>query len=398
MGSLTPARPEWLPKVRLRPGPANVAEYREKARRVLPKPVFEFIDGGAEDEITLTDNNAAYKKFTLTPNVARGVKSVDLGRTVLGERLGLPILLAPTGLPGLAHADAEFAAVRAAEAHGTRIVLSTGSSYSLEEVAHEATASHWFQLYAWKNEEFAHTLVDRAEKAGYGALFITLDVPVAGNRERDERNGFTTPPTISPMNALAYAARPKWLMTAFRERNFVLRNLLDSGLTSGSRALSTLESNAVLIDPDFSWDNVKRIRDRWPRRLAVKGILSPEDAVEAVGLGADAIVVSNHGGRQLDGAPATIDALPSILEAVAGRAEVLIDGGIRRGTDVAKAIALGATACLIGRPWLYGLAYQGEAGVSRILDIFRDELNRTLTLIGCKAVDDLGPGHVGRRS
>ena len=374
-----------------RQGPWNIDQYRIAAQRRLPRAVFDFVDGGADDESTLRENRSALAALKLLPRVALGELSYDTNVTLLGQELALPVLLAPTGLPGLVHPDAELAAVRAAEAAGTRIVLSTGSSYSLEEVAAVSNKKHWFQLYAWRDEDFVDSLVARAERAGYATLCITLDVPAVGHRERDTRNGFTLPPRVTASNALDLLKRPRWIATAGRRRNFVMRNFLDGDLESDlKRPLSTLEKNISLIDPRFSWRDVERIRSRWSGTVAVKGIMHPLDAVRAVEAGADAIVVSNHGGRQLDSAPATISALPAVVDAVGGHAQVVMDGGIRRGSDVVKAMALGADACLIGRPWLYGLAVAGQDGVASVLTIIRDEIVRTMTLLGCESLGAIG--------
>lgn len=372
------------------PEPWNVAEYRRRAQKILPRPVFDFVDGGADDETALRRNLEAFKRITFRPRVAKGFSAYDTSVTVLGEQLDIPVLLAPTGLPGLVHKDAEIAAVKAAEACGTRIVLSTGSSYSLEEVAAAANHHHWFQLYPWRDEEFVSALIARAGSAGYSTLCITLDVPVVGHRERDTKNGFTIPPRISIVNAANFARHPRWLLSTLRARKFTMRNFLDGELTSElKRPMSTLQRNLGLINPLFSWDDVARIRDEWPGHLVVKGIMHPDDAVQAIGVGVDALVVSNHGGRQLDGAAATIEALPMVVEAVDGRVQILIDGGVRRGADVVKAIALGADACLIGRPWLYGLACGGTEGVTSVLGGLRADIERTLALLGRQSLRDV---------
>lgn len=372
------------------PEPWNVTEYRRRAQKILPRPVFDFVDGGADDETTLRRNLEAFTNVTFRPRVAKGFASYDTSGTVLGEKLDVPVLLAPTGLPGLVHKDAEIAAVRAAESVGTRIILSTGSSFSLEEVAAAAKHHHWFQLYPWRDEDFVSALIARAHNAGYSTLCITLDVPVVGHRERDTKNGFTIPPRISIANAANFATHPRWLMSTLRARNFTMRNFLDGELTSDlKRPMSTLQRNLGLINPLFSWNDVARIRDEWPGKLVVKGIMHPDDAVQAIEVGVDGLVVSNHGGRQLDGCQATLEALPAIVERVAGRVQVLMDGGVRRGSDVVKAVALGADACLVGRPWLYGLACGGTEGVARVLGGLRDDIGRTLALLGCQSLGDV---------
>lgn len=362
----------------------NVEEYRHAAKRYLPRVVFEWIDGGAEDEVTLRDNRAAFDDVKFRPHFARGIVSHDLSTTVLGQRLSLPVLLAPTGLAGIVRPDGELAAVRGAEAAGTRIFLSTSSSYSLEEVAAAAHEPHIFQLYPFWDSEFSDIMVDRAGKAGYGALCVTIDATTVGNRERDIRNGFLSPPRLTRTNGIDMLGHPTWLVRMMRSRRIGMSNVAreDERATDLRKAISNIDRAMKLLNPGFSWDDVARIRDRWPAKLAIKGVLAGEDAAKAVEIGADAVVVSNHGGRQLDGAPASLTALPEVVHAVSGKAQVILDSGVRRGTDVVKALALGADACLIGRPWLFGLAAGNDAGVAGVLEIFKKEITRTLGLIG----------------
>jgi isopentenyl diphosphate isomerase/L-lactate dehydrogenase-like FMN-dependent dehydrogenase len=379
LGSRTPA---W-----------NVDELRRRARARLPRPVFDYIDGGAGDETTLAANRAAFAEIGFRPRVARDVAHRDLRRTVLGQQLDLPVLLAPTGLAGMAHPGGEVAAARAAERAGTRAVVSTGSSYRLEDVAAATREDHWFQLYAWQGVDFVQALLHRVKLAGFAVLCLTLDVPVTGNRERDVRNGFTLPPRATPGNIAAVVRHPLWAVRAVRDPRFAMLNLVDAEQETSAamrrRPLTLIERNFGLIDPGFNWDDVCRVRDLWGGPFAVKGVLTAEDARIAADLGCDAIVVSNHGGRQLDGAVASLRALPEVVAEVGASTTVLVDGGIRRGADVAKAIALGADACLVGRPYLYGLAVGGERGVARVLEILRAELDLTLSLLGRASLAEL---------
>lgn len=367
-----------------------IADLRRAARRRLPRAVFDFIDGGAGDERTLRANERAFAGWRLLPRVAVDVSRRTARTRILGRPSRLPLVLAPTGLAGLFHPDGEAASARAAARAGVPFCLSTNSVASIEEVAAAAGAERWFQLYFLKDRDWMALLVDRARAADYRVLCVTLDLPITGRRERDQRNGFTMPLRATPRTLLDLALRPRWLLGALRSpvRFGNFEGLAPSGITSVAKHVATL------FDPSATWDDVARLRDAWPGPVAVKGILHPEDARRAVELGIDAVVVSNHGGRQLDSAPAALDALPAVAEAVAGRAEVILDGGVRRGTDVLTALALGASACMIGRAFLWGLAAGGQAGVARALSIFADEIDTAMALLGVDALDRLGRGHL----
>ena len=343
----------------------RVEEFEEAARQRLPQMVFDYYAGGAGDEWTLAENRRAFDRWVLRPRILNDVSEVDLSTEVLGREVSFPVLLAPTALQRMAHREGELASARAAAAAGTLMVLSTISTFSLEEVAATGVA-RWFQLYVHRDRGLTEDLVRRAEAAGYGAIVLTVDAPFLGRRYRDERNRFSLPPGIALAN-LATVSVPR---------------------TARGSDLSAYFGSE--LDPTLSWRDVEWLRSLSPLPLALKGILTAEDAAQAVDAGVEAIVVSNHGGRQLDGVPATIDVLPEVVEAVAGKAEVLIDGGVRRGADVLKAVALGAKAVLIGRPCLWGLAVDGEAGVGRVLELLRQELTLAMALAGCpsvKAVD-----------
>jgi isopentenyl diphosphate isomerase/L-lactate dehydrogenase-like FMN-dependent dehydrogenase len=373
----------------------TVDDYRRVASRRLPEMIWSYVDGGADDLITLEDNRAAFKRWTLRPRMLAGIKKCDLGTTVAGEPVSLPVLLAPTGLAGLSHWRGDVAAARAAERCGTRYILSTASSWTIEEVAEATSADHFFQLYA-RSGPLTESLLRRAWDSGNRVMFLTVDTPVVGNRVWERKAGMGRPPVLTPGRVADVARHPLWLYGTLRHRRVSGRNLVAAG---GFRAAGTAVDIQVreLMQATLTWDDAAWVRNLWPGKLFVKGILEASDAQRALELGFDGVVVSNHGGRQLDGARATLDCLPEIVAAVGERMEVLLDGGIRRGSDVVKALALGARAVLVGRPYLYGLAADGEAGVAAVLEIFREELERTLTLLGVTAVRDLGPDQLARR-
>ncbi|MCB2072465.1 MAG: alpha-hydroxy-acid oxidizing protein [Novosphingobium sp.] len=383
--------------------PFNVAEWRERARRRLPEVAWSYIDGGADDRLTLSENVSSFRRWRLRMRSATGVNAPDLATSVAGTEISLPLALAPIGAAGLAHWTAEPAAARAAESCGTRLVLSTASSYRLEEVAEATQENHWFQLYPMGGRERIGLLIDRARAAGYTALFVTVDVPAVGNREGERRWNFTLPWTVTPRRALHMLRHWQWVYEALRHKRIAAIHFLDeaeaaaeaaakaSGLGAGmAQAEASKEALLKLLQSDLSWDDVRWMRERWKGPLYIKGILDPDDAAFAVDdIGADGVVVSNHGGRQLDRSLATIDALPAIVGRIGERAEVFLDGGIRRGTDVITALALGAKAVFVGRPFLYGLAAEGESGVRAVIETLREELRRDLLLMGCPSVSAL---------
>jgi L-lactate dehydrogenase (cytochrome) len=380
------------------PVPVNISDLRLRARRRLPRFIFDYVEGGAEDEATLRANRLAFGRHAFRPRVLVDVGSIDPSTTVLGERLAMPVILAPCGLTGLLAPAGEILAARAAAAKGTISILSTMSVCSLEEVAAAVPHPMWFQLYVWKDRGVTRGLVERCRQAGYRALCLTVDVPVVGSRERDVRNGFTVPPRVTLANVLEVLRHPRWLLRMRRSPRATFGNFAGTAGAGGKDAVSLAAFATRQFDPSMTWADLDWLRSLWPGPLVIKGIATAEDARLAVEHGVQAIVVSNHGGRQLDGAPATLDVLPEIVEAVQGRAEVLLDGGIRRGSDVVKALALGARACLIGRPFLYGLASDGEAGAVLALDILRRELDRTLALIGCPRLDRLDRSFLSPRA
>ena len=365
----------------------SIEGLRASARRRLPRFIFEYIDGGADDEITLRRNRQGFEDIVFNPRVVVDISKRTLSTTLLGGPAAMPLAIAPTGMAAIACPDGEVALARAAKAHGIPFTLSTQSSFSIERVAEEG-GRLWFQLYPFRDRDLVSSLIKRALDAGYEALILTVDVPVPANREKDRRNGFAVPMNITPRLAFDVATHPAWGLGLLRHGMPGLANIPGAELFKG-RGTSSAAVGATL-DPSLSWDDIARFRALWPKPLVIKGVLSADDARKAVEVGFDAIVVSNHGGRQLDGAPATIEALPDVVEAAGGKAEVLIDSGIRRGSDIAKAVALGAKGAFIGRPTLYGLATGGQAGAHHALALLRAELHRTLSLIGCANVADLG--------
>lgn len=370
----------------LRPA-ASVAELRMAARRRLPRPVFDFIDGGAEDERTLRANSSGFGRLTFRPRALVGVSSRSQRTTVLGQDVPSPLLLAPCGLARLAHPGGELAAARAAARYGTIFSLSTAASCSIEEVADAAPGPRWFQLYVWQDRAATRALVERARIAGYDALCFTVDVPMSGQRERDLRHGMTIPPRPAPRSLVHYARHPRWVQKALLGDPITFRNFVGQAANDGAVALGTYVNSQ--LNPSMSWDDMTWLRKLWSGPLVVKGIMGGSDARKAVDLGADGVIVSNHGGRQLDGLPSTVSVLPEVVAAVGTHAEVYLDGGVRRGADVVKAVALGARACLVGRPWMYGLAAGGETGVTRVFEIFSSEIDRVMALLGVTDITDL---------
>ena len=365
----------------------SIEDLRRAARRRLPRAVFDFFDGGAEDELTLRDNEAAYKRVRLLPKVLTDVSVIDTSAVLLGQRAELPVAIAPTGAVGFGWRGGDIAIARAAVAAGIPYTLSSAATASIEKIANAAPGRLWFQAYILRNKPFLEALIERARAADYEALVITVDLPVGGKRERDFRNDFSVPFRFTPRNMLDFALHPGWLSDIIRYGMPVMENMV--GLeTATSSATAIASSVGRSYDPAFNWEGLQKIRDNWPRKLIVKGILGPGDALRVATMGCDAVVVSNHGGRQLDGAVATFDALPGVVQAVNGRIPVLLDGGVRRGSDIFKALAMGADGVMIGRATLYGASAAGEAGASRALAILKDELIRTMQLCGVRSTLD----------
>lgn len=359
----------------------TVADLRGLAKRNLPKSVFEFIDGGANDERTLNANMHDLARIGFAPRILTDVSNRCQSVRILGQDYSSPLIFGPTGLSGLLWPDGDIATARATVTAGIGYCLSTNSNSSIEQVASQGRPDFWFQLYIQRDRAMVRSLVDRAAAAGCHVLCVTVDLPIQGPRERDERNGFTMPPRLHLGDVFDYATRMGWLWRMATGPRITFANLERAG-GDESNLKTLVEHISAQFDQTVTWKEIDWLKSIWPGRMAIKGILHPQDARLAVEHGVDAVIVSNHGGRQLDGAPSAISALPGIVEAVDGRAEVLMDGGIRRGSDVVKAMALGARGCLIGRAGLYGLAANGEGGVSRAIEILKKEIDVTLALLG----------------
>jgi L-lactate dehydrogenase (cytochrome) len=359
-----------------------IADLRALARRRIPKAIFEYADQGSYDEITYRRNRTDLAALSIRQRVMVDVSQQNLATTVLGERISMPVAIAPTGLAGLFHANGEILGARAAEAFGIPFCLSTMSICSIEDVRAAVTRPFWFQIYLMRERSFTLELIQRARAAQCSALVVTVDLPVLGLRRRDAKNGLSIPPRLTLGNALEIARKPVWAAKVLLGKRRGFGNL-DALMQRSGGNLTTLSAwIATQFDPSVTWKDIDWIRRAWPGKLIVKGILDAQDARAACVAGVDALVVSNHGGRQLDSAPSSIAVLPEIVDAVNGRCEVLFDGGIQSGQDVLKAVALGARSCLIGRTFLYGLAAMGEQGVTAALNIIRSELQASLALTG----------------
>ena len=368
---------------------ASVADLRAIARRRLPRGVFDYVDGGAEDERTLVANSAAYAAAGWRPRVLNEVETVDVRSTLLGRPLAYPLVLAPVGFPRLLHPDGELAAARAAARAGLPYSLSTMSSRSIEEVRGVSDGRLFFQVYAWRDRGLVKEMVDRARDADFEALVLTVDTAVLGRRERDVRRGFSMPPSIGLGTVIDGALHPGWTWSFVRSEPVRFANVTGSGVADGSTPVVISEFIHEQFDPALSWNDVDWLRSIWDGPIMLKGVGRLEDAVRASEVGVDAVVLSNHGGRQLDGAPATFSLLPAVADAIGGRTEIICDGGIRRGSDIVKAVAAGATAAMAGRAYLWGLAAAGELGVSRVLEWFAADMTRTMSLLGVTSVDQL---------
>jgi L-lactate dehydrogenase (cytochrome) len=371
----------------------NIADLRALARRRVPRTVFDFVDGAAWDEVTSRRNQLDFERLAIRPRALVDVSQVDAVTTVLGQPVSIPILGSPTGQTGLTHSSGEVGVARALHAAGTITTVSSTASYSIEEVAAASPGPTWFQLYVSRDRGLTRNLVERAGAAGCLALVLTVDVPRAGYRERDLRNGFSVPPRITLRSLADGVLRPRWSAAFVRRPRILMANFADR--LSGANAITMTEFINAQFDPTVTWADLEWLREHWPGPLVVKGILRPDDARTAVAHGAAGIVVSNHGGRQLDHAVSTVQALPAIVEAVGGEAEVYLDGGIRRGTDILKTIALGARACMVGRPLIYGLGAGGEVGVGRAVALLADELRLAMALAGCPTLAAIDESLVG---
>ncbi len=367
-----------------------IEDLRAVARRKVPKAFFEYADGGSYNEETLRANRADLETIKLRQRVMVDVSDRTLATTIIGQKVSAPFALAPIGLCGMQYGDGEILSAQAAEEAEIPFVLSTMSINSIEQVAEATTKPFWFQLYVIRDRSFSKDILSRAAKTGCSALVLTVDLQVLGQRHRDIRNGMTVPPEIRLKNIIDIATKPEWVFSILKGKSKTFGNL--AGHVKGMDDVTSLAQwTNSQFDPALNWKDVDWIKKIWPGKLIIKGILDVEDAKTAVKLGADAIVVSNHGGRQLDGAPSSISALPAIAQAVGSDTEVLFDGGIRTGADMLRALALGARACLIGRAYIYGLGAGGRAGVAKAVDILKKELSVAMALTGTTRVGNIGP-------
>jgi len=358
---------------------ANIADLRQLAYQRLPRVLFDYIDGGAQDEVTLRANQQDFNNFTLVQRVLRDVTTRDQSVTVLGQKYDLPLILSPTGMTGIFWPNGALEAARAASDAGAGFCLSSMSTSTVEDIKKVARQPTWFQLYVMRDRGMSRELIERAKAAGCSALLLTVDLAMQGQRDRDVHNGLSIPPTLNPSNMLNFAMRPGWVWRYLTGPKVMPASLVKPGQNTLFTIAGYVNSQ---FDQSVTWKDIEWAKSIWGGPIALKGILAPEDAKAAIDHGADAVIVSNHGGRQLDGVRSAISALPYVVDAVQGRAEVLLDGGVRRGTDVLKAVALGAKACMIGRPYMYGLAANGRAGVAKALDLLRNEIDLALALTG----------------
>lgn len=372
----------------------NIDDLRLLAKKRVPRAVFDYADGAAEDELTKDNNRNAFRKWKFIPDVLVDVAEVDTQTKVLGTEMPFPFALGPTAISYLFHHSGEPAVARAASERNFPSTLSSIASTNIEDYADASDCSVWYQMYVWKNREISNDFIKRCKEKNYKAIMLTVDVPVGGKRERDLRSGMTIPPRLTLSSIIDAAFHPSWWWNFIFGPKIKFANVKER-FTGKNKNLSNMMTYMnQQFDPSVTWDEAKEIASTWGGPFAIKGLMNADDAEKAIEIGASAIVISNHGGRQLDSAVAPIDVLPEIAKRVNGRAEILIDGGIRRGTDIIKAIALGADACLIGRPWVYGLAAKGEEGVGLVIDILASEVTRTLQLLGCKSINDVSRRHV----
>ena len=367
----------------------NFEDFRKLAKKKLPSPIFHYIDGGSDDESTLNRNTAAFNDYDLIPNVLRGVDDVDLSTTVLGEKIDFPLFPSATAMHRLYHHEGERASARAVEKMGTIFGTSTMGTVSIEEIGKINKGPKSFQLYIHKDRGLTDNLLERCKKAGFTSLCLTVDTVVAGNRERDRRTGFTTPPKLTLGSLLSFVLHPAWTINHLIHEKFKLANIIHMTEKGSSIDKSVIDYINEQFDPAMNWEDAEYCVKKWNGPFALKGVMSVEDAKKAIDIGCTAVIVSNHGGRQLDGSRAPFDQLSEIVDAVGDKIEVILDGGVRRGTHVLKALSLGAKACSFGKGYLFALASGGQKGVEKILDHMKAEINRDMKLMGCKNLSEL---------
>ena len=367
----------------------NFEDFRKLAKKKLPSPIFHYIDGGADDEVTLNRNTNAFNDCDLVPNVLASVGEPDLSTTVFGRKIDMPLFLSPTAMQSLYTPEGDKASARAAEKFGTMYSMSTMASFSIEEIANISSGPKLFQLYVHKDQSITDDLIDRCRRANFDGLCLTVDTLVAGNRERDHRTGFTTPPKLTLESLLSFAMRPEWVFKYLTNKKFELANIKHKTDKGTNIAKSVIDYINEQYDPKMNWKDAEYCIKRWNGPFALKGVMSVEDAKRAIDIGCTAIMISNHGGRQLDGSRSPFDQVKAISDAVGDKLEIILDGGIRRGTHVLKALAAGATACSFGKAFLFSLGAGGQKGVERLLDNMQKEIRRNMILMGCKKIEEL---------
>jgi L-lactate dehydrogenase (cytochrome) len=367
----------------------NFDDFRKLAKKKLPAPIFHYIDGGSDDEVTLNRNTNAFNDCDLVPNILASVGEPDLSTSVFGKRIDMPLFLSPTAMQSLYTPEGDKASARAAEKFGTMYSMSTMASFSIEEIANISSGPKLFQLYVHKDKSITDDLIDRCRRANFDGLCLTVDTLVAGNRERDHRTGFTTPPKLTLESLLSFAMRPEWVFKYLTNKKFELANIKHKTDKGTNIAKSVIDYINEQYDPAMNWKDAEYCVKRWNGPFALKGVMSVEDAKRAIDIGCTAIMISNHGGRQLDGSRAPFDQIKAISDAVGDKLEIILDGGIRRGTHVLKALAAGATACSFGKAFLFSLGAGGQVGVERLLHNMQQEIRRNMILMGCKNINDL---------
>jgi L-lactate dehydrogenase (cytochrome) len=375
----------------------NFEDFRKLAKKNLPAPIFHYIDGGSDDEVTLKRNTESFLKCDLVPNILAGVGEPDLSTTVFGQKIDMPLFLSPVAMQRLFHHDGDKASARAAEKFGTFYSMSTMATSSIEEIANLSGGPKMFQIYIHKLKGLTDNLIDRCKSSGFKSMCLTVDTVTAGNRERDHHWGFTTPPKLTLKSILSFMKRPGWTFNYLIHDKFQMANVKDFTKKGTSIAKGVMEYINEQYDPAMSWKDAEYCIKRWKGPFAIKGLMSVEDAKRAVDIGASAILLSNHGGRQLDGSRSPFDQLPAIREAVGDKLEIILDGGVRRGTHVIKALSLGATACSFGKGFLFGLGAGGQAGVEQVLKRMKEELRRDMILLGCKSIKELNSSKIAYR-
>ena len=367
----------------------NFEDFRKLAKKKLPSPIFHYIDGGSDDESTLRRNTESFNDCDLVPNILASVGEPDLSTTIFGRKIDMPLFLSPTAMQSLYTPEGDKASARAAKKFNTMYSMSTMASFSIEEVANVSSGPKLFQLYIHKDKSITDDLIERCSGANFDGMCITVDTLVAGNRERDHRTGFTTPPKLTLESLLSFAMRPGWVFNYFTNKKFELANIKHKTDKGTNIAKSVMEYINEQYDPAMNWKDAEYCVKKWNKPMALKGVMSVEDAKKAIDIGCTAIMISNHGGRQLDGSRSPFDQVKAISDAVGDKLEIILDGGIRRGTHVLKALAAGATACSFGKMFLFSLGAGGQAGVERLLQNMHNEINRNMILMGCKNLKEL---------